>query len=72
MDSPEKIAYEHIAMIILKYTKIILGYHTTFFAACIWKLHEIQFGPKISFYIWCDYFMSESLVYTANLQNMIL
>ena len=51
-----------------KYTKMILGYHATFFAACIWKLHEIQ----ICIHIWCDYFMSESLVYTANLQTLIL
>ena len=30
-----------------KYTKMILGYHATFFATCIWKLHEIQFWPQI-------------------------
>ena len=36
MDIPKKVT---------KYTKIILGYYATFFATCIWKLHEIQFWP---------------------------
>ena len=37
-----------------KYTKIILGYHATFFATCIWKLHEIQFWtPNLySYMMW--------------------
>ena len=63
IDSPEKNHVRTYRYDDSKYTKMILGYHTTFFATCIWKLHEIQF---------CDYFMSESLVYTANLQKLIL
>ena len=37
-----------------KYTKMILGYHATFFATCIWKLHEIQFwSPNLySYMMW--------------------
>ena len=30
---------------------------------------KFNFGPKISIHIWCDYFMFESLVYTANHQK---
>ena len=29
-----------------EYTKMILGYHATFFATCILKLREIQFWPS--------------------------
>ena len=56
-----------------KYTNMILGYYAKFFL-----LHEFEscinfnFGPQICIHIWCDYFMSESLVYTANLQKLIL
>ena len=37
-----------------KYTKMILGYHATFFATCIWKLHEIQIWPSnlYSYMMW--------------------
>ena len=33
---------------------------------------KFNFGPQISIHIWPDYFMSESLVYTANHQKLIL
>ena len=42
-----------------KYTKMILGNQATFFATCIWKLHEVQFWPPNlrsymmwSFHVW--------------------
>ena len=66
IDSPKKITYENYDD--SNDTKIILGYHSTFFATCM----KFNFDPKIFLHIWCDYFMSESLVYTANLQKFIL
>ena len=65
-----KITYDHIAMIILNIPKwyevtvLLFMLHT--FESCM----KFNFGPKISIYIWCDYFMSQSLVYTANHQTL--
>ena len=43
IDSPEKNYVRTYRYDDSEYTKIILGYHATFFATCILKLREIQF-----------------------------
>ena len=55
-----------------KYTKIILGYHATFLPHAFESCMKFNFGPQICIHIWCDYLMSESLVYKANPQKLIL
>ena len=56
-----------------KYIKMILGYHATFFLLHAFEsCMKFNFGPQIYIHIWCDYFMSESLVYTSNMQKLIL
>ena len=54
IDSPEKNHMQTYRYDDSKYTKMILGYHATFFATCIWKLHEIQFWPPnlYSYMMW--------------------
>ena len=54
IDSPEKNHMRTYRYDDSKYNKIILGYHATFFATCIWKLHEIQFWPPnlYSYMMW--------------------
>ena len=73
IDSPEKNHERTYGYDDSKYTKMILGYHATFFLLDAFEsCMKFNFGPQICIHIWCDYFMSESLVYTANLQNLIL
>ena len=55
-----------------KYTKIISGLHAAFLLHVFESCMKFNFGPKISIHIWCDYFMFESLVYSANHQKLIL
>ena len=55
-----------------EYTKMILGYHASFLLHACESCMKFNFGPQICIHIWCDYFMAESLVYTANLQKLIL
>ena len=59
MDSPEKNLIQTYRYDNSKYTKIILCYHATFFATCIWKFPEIQFWPPnlysymmLLFHVW--------------------
>ena len=50
---------------------MILGYHATFSLHAFESCMKLNFDPQISIHIWCDYFMSDSLVYTANHQKLV-
>ena len=70
MDSLEKNHIQSYCYGNSKYTKIISGFHATFVLHAFESCMKFNFGPKISIHIWCDYFMFESLVYTANHQKI--
>ena len=72
IDSPEKSHVRTYHYNDSKYNKMILGYHATFLLHAFESCIKFNFGPQICIHIWCDYFMSESLIYTANLQKSIL
>ena len=50
---------------------MILGYHAIFLLHAFESCMKFNFGPQICIHIWYDYYMYESLVYTANLQKFI-
>ena len=72
IDSPEKNHVRTYRYDDSKYTKMILGYHAPFLLHAFENCMKFNFGPQICIHIWYDYFMSESLVYTAYLHKLIL